>query len=98
MLITDNSIPVGSCQDDRWTINEKNKGILVHTRIWRRNTEQKKTPHLYQKHKHTEKPVTQTEIDLQDFSFPQVESAENERDHFCVDVLGVATGDTGKLV
>lgn len=35
MLIIANSIPVGFCQDDRWTINENNEGILVYTQIWR---------------------------------------------------------------
>lgn len=57
MLITDNSMPVGSCQDDRWTINEKNKGILVHTRIWRRNTKQKKH-HICTKNTNTRKNLS----------------------------------------
>lgn len=43
MLIIANSILVGFCQDDRWTINENNEGILVYTRIWRCNNKHNTT-------------------------------------------------------
>lgn len=69
MLIIANSIPVGFCQDDRWTINENNEGILVYTWIRRRNNKQNTT--LCSK-----KTVTETEIDNQDCCFPEVKVLE----------------------
>lgn len=76
MLIIANSIPVGFCQNDRWTINENNEGILVYTRIWRRNNKHNTTLGF-------QKTVILTEIE-EDNQYAHAELLLSQSQRVCV--------------